>query len=410
MSLREDPDHREWLDAECRRLLSFGARVVHPLGGAVWLDDHGSPEPQRGIQTWITARTVHVNSLGVLLGVPGSAELAAGALAGLVGPLHDAEHGGWFTAATSDGSPDRAAGKSAYHHAFVMLAASSGVLAGIDGAGALLEEAEAVFEERFWDDAAGGCVDRWDDAWQRADDYRGLNGTMHAVEAMLAVADVTGRTTWRERAARVADLVVDLAHAHDGRLPEHFDASWTPDLELNRDRPADPFKPFGATIGHALEWSRLLLDLEAALGPAAPASLLPTAVLLFDRAVADGWASDGAPGFVYTTDWDGRPVVRARMHWVAAEAVAAAAALHQRTGEASYDDHYRTWWHYIANHVIDLLAGSWHHELDPDNRPAASVWPGKPDLYHAVQATLLPRLPLAPSLASAVRAGALRAM
>ena len=298
-----------------------------------------------------------------------------GALAGLVGPLHDAEHGGWFTAATSDGSPDRAAGKSAYHHAFVMLAASSGVLAGIDGAGALLEEAEAVFEERFWDDAAGGCVDRWDDAWQRADDYRGLNGTMHAVEAMLAVADVTGRTTWRERAARVADLVVDLAHAYDGRLPEHFDASWTPDLELNRDRPADPFKPFGATIGHALEWSRLLLDLEAALGPAAPASQLPTAVLLFDRAVADGWASDGAPGFVYTTDWDGRPVVRARMHWVAAEAVAAAAALHQRTGEASYDDHYRTWWHYIANHVIDLLAGSWHHELDPDNRPAASVWP-----------------------------------
>ena len=406
MSLREDPAHREWLDAECRRLLGFGADVVHPLGGAAWLDDHGRPDLDQGIRTWITARTVHVNSLGVLLGVPGSADLAVGALAGLTGPLYDAAHGGWFSAASPDGEPDPEAGKSAYDHAFVMLAASSGVVAGIHGAAALLEEAEAVFAERFWDDAAGRCIDRWDASWQRADDYRGLNGTMHAVEAMLAVADVTGHATWRGCAARVAGLVVDLAEAHDGRLPEHFDATWTPDLELNRDRPDDPFKPFGATIGHALEWSRLLLDLEASLGDDAPDSLLPTAVLLFDRAVADGWASDGAPGFVYTTDWQGRPGVRARMHWVAAEAVAAAAALHERTGEASYDDHYRTWWDYIAEHVIDLEAGSWHHELDPDNRPAATVWPGKPDLYHAIQATLLPRLPLAPSLASAVRESA----
>ena len=407
MSLREDSAHREWLDLECRRLLAFGARVVHPLGGATWLDDRGRPDLGRGILTWITARTVHVNSLGVMLGVPGSADLAAGALAGLTGPLRDADHGGWFTAASSDGAPDRAAGKSAYDHAFVMLAASSGVLAGIDGSVALLEEAESVFDERFWDDTAGRCVDRWDAAWQRADPYRGLNSTMHAVEAMLAVADVTGRTTWRERAGRIADFVVDLARAHDGRLPEHFDESWTPDLELNRDRPDDPFKPFGATIGHALEWSRLLLDLEASLGADAPDSLLPTSVLLFGRAVDDGWARDGAPGFVYTTDWEGRPVVRARMHWVAAEGVSAAAALHQRTGEASYDDLYRAWWSYVRDHVIDLDAGSWHHELDPANRPAASVWPGKPDLYHAVQATLLPRLPPAPSLASALHTGSL---
>ncbi len=409
MSLREDPGHREWLDAECRRLLAFGARVAHPLGGAAWLDDRGRPDLDQGIRTWITARTVHVNSLGVLLGVPGSADLAAGALAGLTGPLHDSDHGGWFTAGSSEGVPDRAAGKSAYDHAFVMLAASSGVLAGVEGAAALLAEAEAVFEERFWDEGTGRCLDRWDASWQQADPYRGLNANMHAVEAMLAVADVTGRPTWRERAGRIADFVVALADAYDGRLPEHFDATWAPDLELNRDRPDDAFKPFGATIGHALEWSRLLLDLEASLGADAPASLLPTSVLLFDRAVADGWSSDGAPGFVYTTDWDGRPVVRARMHWVAAEAVAAAAALHERTGEASYDDHYRTWWSYVRDHVIDLEAGSWHHELDPANRPAASVWPGKPDLYHAVQATLLPRLPLAPSLASAVHAGGLRA-
>ncbi|MET0612775.1 MAG: AGE family epimerase/isomerase, partial [Pseudomonas caspiana] len=46
--------------------------------------------------------------------------------------------------------------------------------------------------------------------------------------------------------------------------------------------------------------------------------------------------------------------------------------------------------------------GSWHHELSPLNQPSADIWGGKPDLYHAYQATLLPVLPLAPSLASAL--------
>ncbi|WP_344931743.1 AGE family epimerase/isomerase [Saccharopolyspora gregorii] len=41
---------------------------------------------------------------------------------------------------------------------------------------------------------------------------------------------------------------------------------------------------------------------------------------------------------------------------------------------------------------MDRELGSWRHELDEHNRPAATVWEGKPDLYHAYQATLLPRL------------------
>jgi mannose/cellobiose epimerase-like protein (N-acyl-D-glucosamine 2-epimerase family) len=225
---------------------------------------------------------------------------------------------------------------------------------------------------------------------------------MHSVEAMLAVGDATGDAEWHARAARTCELVVGLAASYDGRLPEHFGTDWSPDLELNRDQPDDPFKPFGATVGHGLEWSRLLLHVEAALGAEAPAGLLETSRLLFDRAVADGWHVDGAPGFVYTTDWEGRPVVRTRMHWVAAEAVSAAAALHRRTGEGAYAQRYAEWWAYVVEHLRDTRLGSWHHELDPANRPQATVWPGKPDLYHAVQATLLPRLPLAPGLASAL--------
>ena len=128
---------------------------------------------------------------------------------------------------------------------------------------------------------------------------------------------------------------------------------------------------------------------------------------LFQAAIAEGWAVDGADGFVYTVDWDGAPVVRERMHWVVAEATAAAAALHQATREAAYAGWYETWWEHIAARFIDQALGSWRHELDPGNQPSSVVWSGKPDTYHALQATLIPRLPLTPSLATAVRDGRL---
>ena len=395
------PPTDAWLDAECRRLLAFGLDVAHPVGGAAWLDDDGVPDLARPVHTWITSRTVHVYSLGHLLGVEGCTPVATAALDGLRTTLHDGEHGGWFPAVDATGSPT-GTGKSCYDHAFVMLAASSAVVAGLPGADALLADATAVFERHFWDEPLGRVVDEWDRAWTEPTPYRGLNSSMHSVEAMLAVGDVTGDRVWHERAGRIAAHVVELASAHDGRLPEHFGPDWSVDLDLNRDRPDDPFKPFGATIGHGLEWARLLLHVEATLGDAAPAGLADTARLLFDRAVTDGWDVDGAPGFVYTTDWAGTPVVRNRMHWVAAEGIAAASALHRRTGEEAYADRYAQWWAYVVAHLRDVERGSWHHELDPGNHPQSSVWPGKPDLYHAVQATLLPRLPLSPSLASAL--------
>ena len=55
---------------------------------------------------------------------------------------------------------------------------------------------------------------------------------------------------------------------------------------------------------------------------------------------------------------------------------------------------------------LDPEDGSWRHELDPTNRPS-SLTGGKPDTYHAFQATLIPRLPLAPALAAAVGEGLL---
>lgn len=321
-----------------------------------------------------------------------------GVAALLDGPLADAEHGGWRAAASGDDA------KLGYGHAFVVLAGSSATAAGIDGGEDLLDRALDVLGRHFWDADHGMVVDRWDPAWSTLDPYRGVNANMHAVEALLAAGDVTGDPVWHERAAAISARVVGWAGANGWRVPEHFDEQWQPLLEHNRDRPADPFQPYGATVGHGLEWARLLVAVDLTLGAAAPGGLVDAAVALADRAVADGWAADGSTGFVYTTDWEGRPVVRSRMHWVAAEAVAAADVLRRVTRDERWTGAGAQWWRWIDEHLVDHDHGSWRHELDEDNRPAAEVWPGKPDVYHAYQAALLPELPVVPSFAAALAA------
>jgi sulfoquinovose isomerase len=354
----------------------------------------------RPVYTWITARMVHVYVLGHLLGGSGDLELAAQALAGLTGRLRDPSSGGWLTSVgTAEESPDD---KACYTQAFVVLAASSASVAGLPGARELLNEAFEVWDQRFFEPGAGMFVDSWNRSFTQLSDYRGVNANMHGVEALLAAADVTGDDMLRERALGVARRVaLEFAEPHSWRIPEHFNSTWEPQLDHNRDRPDDQFRPFGATVGHGLEWSRLLLHLEASLADP-PAWLLPAAEALFERAVTDGWAVDGADGFVYTTDWNGTPVVRDRLHWVVAEAIAAAASLRARTGDDHYSDLAATWWAYAERYLFDRTYGSWHHQLDASNHVIDTVWPGKPDLYHAVQATVIPRLPLAPSMATAL--------
>jgi mannose/cellobiose epimerase-like protein (N-acyl-D-glucosamine 2-epimerase family) len=355
------------LAAETERLLAFAEGSRHPEGGFAWLRSDGTPDLDRPRELWITTRMTHVFALGELLGWPGAAELVAHGLDSLRHDFRDPVHGGWF--AQVGGSTD----KRAYEHVFVVLAAAS------SGDSELLGEALAVLDTHFWDESAGALVDVWTRDWSVLEPYRGANANMHGVEAMLATED----PLWRERAIRITQrLVVD----NHPRLNEHFDADWRPLPDYNRSTPADPFRPYGATIGHWFEWARLAYTLDPSLFEA-------DARRLFTAGVQDGW--DGS-GFVYTVDWDGTPVVRDRLHWVLCEAIAAAAVLGEDALQAE-------WWALAERFFISAEDGSWQHELDPANRPASTVWDGKPDVYHALQATLIPRVPVAASLAASLR-------
>jgi mannose/cellobiose epimerase-like protein (N-acyl-D-glucosamine 2-epimerase family) len=386
------------------RLLTFAARSRLPGGGFGYLGSDGAVLPDRPQETWIVARMTHVFSLAHLLGRPGAGELAASGVTALrEGPLHDGVHGGW-RAAEDDGT------KSAYVHAFAVLAGATATTAGVDGGRALLEEALDVWDRRFWDDDAGLAVEEWTADWSELSDYRGANANMHGVEATLAAADALGgdgagdgAARLRRRALRTVERVVHgWTRERDWRLPEHFTADWTPLPEHNRDRPADPFRPYGVTVGHQFEWARLCLHLRAVLDDP-PGWLLDDAVALFDAAAGRGWAADGSPGFPYTLDWDDRPVVSARMHWVLCEAVAAAEVLAAVTGERRYTDLATAWWAHGEERFADPATGSWHHELTPSGEVASGTWAGQPDAYHLAQVLLLRGRPVRGSVAAALR-------
>ncbi|MFW0757323.1 AGE family epimerase/isomerase [Pseudomonas sp. H11T01] len=396
------PAHHSWLAAEGLRLLSFAkaSRVAEGFGN---LDDLGHLPANAHGETMNTARMTHSFAMAHIQGIPGFAELVDHGIAALSGPLRDAEFGGWFAAPSHcDGNTD----KAAYLHAFVALAASSAVVAGRPGAQALLADAINMIDEHFWSEEEGAMRESFNRDWSFEEAYRGANSNMHATEAFLALADVTQDSRWLDRALRIVERVIH-GHAADNAFMviEHFDRHWQPLREYNQDNPADGFRPYGTTPGHGFEWSRLLLHLEAArvqAGLLTPGWLAVDAQKLFENNCLHGWEVDGAPGIVYTLDWDNCPVVRHRLHWTHAEASAAASALFKRTGEQQYEAWYRRFWEFCETRLIDRDNGSWHHELDPQNQPSADIWPGKPDLYHAWQAVLLPRLPLAPSMATAL--------
>ncbi|MGW7574943.1 AGE family epimerase/isomerase [Streptomyces sp. NPDC054765] len=395
-----------WLTQEAARLLSFAPHPLHPQGGFAWLNDDGSPRLDAPVHTWITCRMIHVFALGQILGQPGAEQTVQHGVHALSTRLQDADYGGWYAAVTDSGPTT--SDKSAYDHAFVVLAASSATLIGTPTAADLLQQALETWTAHWWDDETGLVVNQRDRTWRRLDPYRGATANMHAVEALLAAADVTGENVWRDRALRITEQIVHgFARENDWLLPEHFSSRWKPEWEYHQQHPHDVFRPYGVTIGLLFEWARMCLHLHTALGERSPGWLLEDAIALFDTAVRHGWNADGRSGFVYTVDWTARPVVNTRLHWVVAEAIAAASLLHRVTADAVYDSWYRLWWQHADQLFLDRQHGSWRHELTQDGTPASTVWSGKPDLYHALQATLLPQVQPAPSLATALQASPL---
>lgn len=404
--LLNSTENKDFLKSLREELLVFGRRFPSEGGSSYYLGDDGTPWKERNRETWITSRMAHVYSIGTMLGHEGSEELVDAALKGLRGELHDVKNGGWYAGLTADGNIVE--NKQCYAHAFVILAATSGMLAQRPGAEELLQDALKLYDLRFWNEEEGLSCDTWNTEFTVLDEYRGINANMHTVEAFLAVADVAGKEEYRVRAGRIIDRVTGWAADNNWRIPEHFTKDWVADLECNKEKPDDQFKPYGATPGHGIEWARLITqwalstykeDKEAA------GKYIEIAENLYNRAVEDAWNTDGAPGIAYTTDWNGNPIVHDRMHWTLAEAINTSATLYHVTKKQKYADDFAEFMEYLEDKVHDHVNGSWFHQLDRNNNVIGTVWPGKSDIYHALQATLIPYYASDVSIAAAVKQG-----
>lgn len=393
--------HQRWLLTQAEKLLDFFIpAALDPAGGFRSLDVERRPRANPVRDLVQTARLVHCYALADLLGRPAAADVVEHGLALLRGRLRDADHGGWFWTVTAAEPVDRT--KQAYGHAFVLLAASSALQAGF-AASDLLEEATRVLEERFWLPSDGLYAEEFHPDWSPVSRYRGGNSNMHLVEALVAAWDATGDDLYLQRADSVATrLIWEITRANDWRFAEHYNEFWVVDSGFNRDDPRNTYRPYGLVIGHSPEWARLLLGLRAARG--ADSWYVDAARTLFDVSVPPAWDSD-ATGLAYTVDFDGTVLDDDHYQWPITEAIGAAHALRCVTGDPTYETWYRMLWRFVDQYLIDRDWGGWYWVLDARNAPKEipGAAEGKPDLYHALQACLIPLLPQGVSVAGGVR-------
>ena len=376
----DTPGHREWLRRGLSDVLTFALPSILPMGGFAYQDADGSPMPGLAPQLFLTARMAYSSAVGVRHGIPGSGELLDHAMASLVGLHADAEHGGWLS------QPGTVTRKATYDHVHAGLAAASAAEVGHPAAAALLDAVTNVVDEHLWDRSTATLLESFAPDWSDSEDYRGANANMHGLEAFLAMGTATGDAVWHERGLAIAERLINVhARSHGWLLPEHFTAGWDELPEYNRDEPLHPFRPYGATFGHSLEWSRFLLQLDESPLVESPPWLLEAAEALTRRALDGGWSLDGRPGLVYTVDWEGAPVADVRLHWPVCEGIQVTAMLFRRTGDWHWEQWYRRLWDHAARYFIDER-GTWRNELADDMSEGGAVWPGRPDVYHCAGA------------------------
>ena len=392
--LAKQPEHRKWLGAQANALLDFfEPNVLAPAGGFQMLNGDGQPLPatfgDQGVERQIhdTARMVHCFAIAKLLGRPNAETYIDQGMDFLWSRHRDAKNGGYFWGVDDNGAtqPD----KRAYGHAFVLLAASSAKIAGHRDADRLLVDVSQVIHQRFWEASNGTSSEEFTQDWQRFSDYRGQNSNMHLTEALMAAYEATDDQIYLDMAQSIAEFFVNRhARASGWRIPEHFTSDW----QLDLDFVGDPvFRPKGITPGHGLEWSRLLIQLWQ-LGQQQHDWMPKAAKQLFVTAVSTGW-NNGTGGFYYALGWDDKPSQANCLWWPCAEGIAAAAVLGSIDDNPVFEDWYRRIWAFVDSKFIDHKRGGWHSELAVNLQPVDNVFAGKPDLYHALQACLIPMLP-----------------
>ncbi|MCB2127803.1 MAG: AGE family epimerase/isomerase [Rhodobacteraceae bacterium] len=376
-------EHRDWLRRDAARQLAFFRQSLRSDGGFDLLDHRGGRLPYLVQEIHTTTRLVHSYALANALGAAGAGDMIDAGMDFIWRRHRDGRHGGYCW---SVGDTQHADGtKLAYGHVFVLLAGASARMAGHPDADRLIADVTEVIDTRFWDEDRGLLRDEFRQDWTVFSQYRGMNANMHGVEAMLAAYEATGQAEYLTRAGRILDFFVgQVAPRHGWRLPEHYTSEWKVDPAYEGN---PMFRPRGSTPGHSLELGRLVIQHWDLSGRRDDNALLGARNLI-DTALADAWQGDG--GLAYTLDSGGQVLRADRYWWPVAEGIGAISTLHKLEPSPGTDAWYRRLWACATTLFVDEEHGGWYPEIDAAGRPVSRQFSGKPDLYHALQADLIP--------------------
>lgn len=379
----QNDTHLAWLKTLSQDLLSFFDASIQNGPGFALLGHDGSPLPTDVQELHMTTRMIHSYALGKMQGHRGAAQIIDHGMGYLMQHHKDADHGGYVWSLKGDVVADGT--KLAYGHVFVLLAASSAKLAGHPDADALIDDITDVLDRHYWEEDAGLFCDEWNRDWTPFSNYRGMNANMHGVEALLAAFEATGREKYLANAGRILDFfTAKKAPAENWRLPEHYTSAWS----IDRDYAGNHmFRPAGTTPGHSFELGRLLLQYWDLVGR--PQSDAPhNARKLIEQALHDAWLPKG--GLAYTLNFDGSVADASRFWWPVTEAINAVATLLVLDKRQADEEWYRKLWGFADKVFIDHKHGGWFPAIDEHGAPTSSIFAGKPDIYHALQACLFP--------------------
>jgi len=368
------PDFRsqDFLRAHIAETMAFyHPRAIDPKGGFFhyFRDDGSVYDPSHRHLVSSTRFVFNYAMAAREFGDAGYQDVARHGLRYLREVHRDARSGGYAWTIRDGVAEDHT--NHCYGVAFVLLAYSTALKAGISEAAPWMDETWELLETRFWEPAHGLYRDEADADWNFSG-YRGQNANMHMCEAMLAAFEASGQSRYLERALMLADHMTRRQAAHAGGLVwEHYDRDWNIDWDYHRDDPKHLFRPWGFQPGHQTEWSKLLLILDGHLRErgVVVAWLRERAAHLFDTAVNASWDTRHGGLFYGFSPEAGYPVCdHDKYFWVQAESLAAAARLAKATGDERYWDWYQRLWEYAWRFFIDHDHGAWYRILDRNNR------------------------------------------
>ncbi|MEX1214475.1 AGE family epimerase/isomerase [Saccharospirillum sp.] len=360
---------RDFLNQHCQSILAFyDPRVDDPSGGFFhnYYDNGDVFDP--GFRQLVSSTRLVVNY--ALAGLHFDLEeyrLRARRGLDYVEQVHWREEEGLYAWTLRDHEPEDLT-QQAYGYAFVLLAYSACLKAGVIHNADPLHRTYDLLEQRFWQADQGLYADELS-ADGVLSDYRGQNSNMHLCEAMIAAYEASQDSRFLERAKTLANnIAFRQADLTDGLVWEHYTPDFSIDWDYNKDDPKNLYRPWGFQPGHQTEWTKLLLMLHR---HDPQPRYIERAKSLFDRAWTTSWDAEHG-GLVYGFDPQGKWCDDDKYFWVQAESFAAAALLLQATEDEHYRDCYQQLWQYSWDHFVDHDYGAWFRVLYRDNRNVSS--------------------------------------